>query len=161
MEACGLTSETTPQIRETDLFTSHEALLLNYEQAMTRVDSTTGDWYDCSAHLLWIGERTRQPDGAHVEFLRGVGNPLGVKAGPDMSGDDLFRLGMMYSSGQGGCPMDRVSAHMIFNLAAMKGSIEARVYRREMSQEMEQDEIAEAQKAARRWIDAGVVSLAA
>jgi TPR repeat protein len=79
----------------------------------------------------------------------------------DMSGDDLFRLGMMYSSGQGGCPMDRVSAHMIFNLAAMKGSIEARVYRREMSQEMEQDEIAEAQKAARHWIDAGVVSLAA
>jgi TPR repeat protein len=79
----------------------------------------------------------------------------------DMSGDDLFRLGMMYSSGQGGCPMDRVSAHMIFNLAAMKGSIEARVYRREMSQEMDQDEIAEAQKAARRWIDAGVVSLAA
>jgi uncharacterized protein len=78
-----------------------------------------------------------------------------------MSGDDLFRLGMMYSSGQGGCPMDRVSAHMIFNLAAMKGSVEARVYRREMSQEMEQDEIAEAQKAARRWIDAGVVKLAA
>ena len=80
---------------------------------------------------------------------------------PDMSGDDLFKLGMMYSAGSGGCPMDRVSAHMIFNLAAMKGSIEARVYRREMSQEMEQDEIAEAQKAARRWIDAGVVSLAA
>jgi len=79
----------------------------------------------------------------------------------DMNGDDLFRLGMMYSSGQGGCPMDRVSAHMIFNLAAMKGSIEARVYRREMSQEMEQDEIAEAQKAARRWIDSGVVKLAA
>jgi len=79
----------------------------------------------------------------------------------DMSGEDLFRLGMMYSSGQGGCPMDRVSAHMIFNLAAMKGSIEARVYRREMSEEMEQDEIAEAQKAARRWIDAGVVTLAA
>ena len=79
----------------------------------------------------------------------------------DMNGDELFRLGMMYSSGQGGCPMDRVSAHMIFNLAAMKGSIEARVYRREMSQEMEQDEIAEAQKAARRWIDAGVVKLAA
>lgn len=80
---------------------------------------------------------------------------------PDMSGDDLFRLGMMYSTGQGGCPMDRVSAHMIFNLAAMKGSIEARVYRREMSQEMEREEIAEAQKAARRWIDAGVVTLAA
>ena len=79
----------------------------------------------------------------------------------DMDGDDLFRLGMMYSSGQGGCPMDRVSAHMIFNLAAMKGSLEAREYRREMSQEMEREEIAEAQKAARRWIDAGVVSLAA
>lgn len=79
----------------------------------------------------------------------------------EMSGDDLFRLGMMYSSGQGGCPMDRVSAHMIFNLAAMKGSLEAREYRREMSQEMEREEIAEAQKAARRWIDAGVVSLAA
>lgn len=79
----------------------------------------------------------------------------------DMDGDALFRLGMMYSAGQGGCPMDRVSAHMIFNLAAMKGSIEARVYRREMSQEMEREEIAEAQKAARRYIDAGVVSLAA
>lgn len=79
----------------------------------------------------------------------------------EMSGDDLFRLGMMYSSGQGGCPMDRVSAHMIFNLAAMKGSVEARVYRREMSAEMDPEEIAEAQKAARRWIDAGVVTLAA
>lgn len=80
---------------------------------------------------------------------------------PDMDGDALFRLGLMYSTGQGGAPMDRVSAHMIFNLAAMKGSIEARVYRREMSQEMEQDEIAEAQRAARRWIDAGSVNLAA
>lgn len=80
---------------------------------------------------------------------------------PEMTGDDLFRLGMMYSSGSGGCPMDRVSAHMIFNLAAMKGSVEARVYRREMSEEMDRDEISEAQRAARRWIDAGVVSLAA
>jgi uncharacterized protein len=80
---------------------------------------------------------------------------------PDMDGDALFKLGLMYSTGQGGCPMDRVSAHMIFNLAALKGSIEARVYRREMSQEMEQEEIAEAQKAARRWIDSGRVSLAA
>jgi len=79
----------------------------------------------------------------------------------DMDGDALFRLGMMYSSGSGGCPMDRVSAHMIFNLAAMKGSVEARVYRREMSEEMERDEIAEAQRAARRYIDAGVVKLAA
>lgn len=80
---------------------------------------------------------------------------------PDMDGDALFRLGMMYSTGQGGCPMDRVSAHMIFNLAAMKGSVEARVYRREMSQEMDSDEISEAQRAARRWIDTGVVKLAA
>ena len=79
----------------------------------------------------------------------------------DMSGDELFKLGMMYSAGSGGCPMDRVSAHMIFNLAAMKGSIEARVYRREMSEEMEREEIAEAQRAARRYIDAGVVTLAA
>lgn len=80
---------------------------------------------------------------------------------PDMDGDALFRLGMLYSSGSGGCPMDRVSAHMIFNLAAMKGSVEARVYRREMSMEMEREEIAEAQKAARRYIDAGTVTLAA
>ena len=80
---------------------------------------------------------------------------------PDMDGDALFRLGMMYSSGSGGCPMDRVSAHMIFNLAAMKGSVEARVYRREMSQEMEREEIAEAQRAARQYIDAGVVRLVA
>ena len=80
---------------------------------------------------------------------------------PDMDGDDLFRLGLMYSTGQGGCPVDRVSAHMIFNLAALKGSVEARIYRREMSGEMEREEIAEAQRGARQWIDAGVVSLAA
>jgi 3-deoxy-7-phosphoheptulonate synthase len=92
MAACGLTSENVPQIRETDFFTSHEALLLPYEQALTRVDSTTGDWYDVSAHLLWIGDRTRQPDGAHVEFLRGVNNPLGLKCGPSMSTDDLLKL---------------------------------------------------------------------
>jgi 3-deoxy-7-phosphoheptulonate synthase len=92
MEACGLTSDTTPQIRETDFFTSHEALLLPYEQALTRVDSTTGDWYDCSAHMLWIGDRTRQPDGAHVEFLRGVGNPIACKAGPTTTSGDLLRL---------------------------------------------------------------------
>ncbi len=92
MAACGLTSETTPQIRETDLFTSHEALLLPYEQALTRVDSTTGDWYDCSAHMVWIGDRTRQPDGAHVEFLRGVKNPLGLKCGPSIDPSELLRL---------------------------------------------------------------------
>ena len=92
MEACGLTSETTPQIRETDFFTSHEALLLGYEQAMTRVDSLTGEWYDCSAHMLWIGDRTRQLDGAHVEFLRGVKNPIGMKCGPSMEPADLLHL---------------------------------------------------------------------
>jgi 3-deoxy-7-phosphoheptulonate synthase len=92
MAACGLTSDTTPQIAETDFFTSHEALLLPYEQCLTRVDSTTGDWYDCSAHMLWIGDRTRQPDSAHVEYLRGVRNPLGFKAGPSLTTDDLLRL---------------------------------------------------------------------
>ena len=92
MEACGVTSETVAQIRETDLYTSHEALLLGYEEAMTRVDSTTGDWYDTSAHLLWIGDRTRQLDGAHVEFLRGVANPVGLKIGPSSGIDDLLRL---------------------------------------------------------------------
>ncbi|MGE4527771.1 MAG: class II 3-deoxy-7-phosphoheptulonate synthase [Rhodospirillaceae bacterium] len=92
MAACGVTPELVTQMRETDFYTSHEALHLNYEQALTRVDSTTGDWYDCSAHMLWIGDRTRQIDGAHVEFLRGVGNPLGVKAGPSMPIDDLLRL---------------------------------------------------------------------
>jgi 3-deoxy-7-phosphoheptulonate synthase len=92
MEACGLTAETIPALRETDFYTSHEALLLGYEQALTRVDSTTGDWYDCSAHLIWIGDRTRQPDGAHVEFLRGVKNPLAFKAGPSLNPDDLLRL---------------------------------------------------------------------
>ena len=92
MAACGLTSDTTPQIAETDFFTSHEALLLPYEEALTRVDSTSGEWYDCSAHLLWIGDRTRQPDSAHVEFLRGVRNPIGFKAGPTLGAEDLIRL---------------------------------------------------------------------
>ena len=92
MSACGITAETAPQLRETDIYTSHEALLLDYEEPLTRVDSTTGDWYDVSAHMLWIGDRTRQPDGAHVEFLRGVGNPLGLKIGPSTSGDELMRL---------------------------------------------------------------------
>jgi 3-deoxy-7-phosphoheptulonate synthase len=92
MGACGLTGEVIPQIRETDFYTSHEALLLNYEQALTRVDSTTGQWYDCSAHMLWIGDRTRDLNEAHVEFLRGVGNPIGVKVGPTTSLDDLEKL---------------------------------------------------------------------
>ncbi len=92
MEACGVTAEKVPQLRETDFYTSHEALLLNYEQALTRTDSLTGRWYDCSAHLLWIGDRTRQLDGAHVEFLRGIDNPIGMKCGPSLETDDLLRL---------------------------------------------------------------------
>ena len=92
MAACGLTSEVTPQIRETELFTSHESLLLSYEEALTRIDSTSGDWYDCSAHMLWIGDRTRQVDGAHVEFLRGVKNPIGMKCGPSLDHSDLLKL---------------------------------------------------------------------
>jgi len=92
MEAVGITAENSQQIREVEFFTSHEALLLPYEQALTRTDSTTGDWYDVSAHFLWIGDRTRQPDGAHVEFLRGVHNPIGIKCGPTTPADDLIRL---------------------------------------------------------------------
>jgi len=92
MEACGLTSETTPQIRETEFYTAHEGLFLSYEEALTRVDSTTDQWYDCSAHLVWIGDRTRQFDGAHVEFMRGIKNPIGMKCGPSLEPDDLLRL---------------------------------------------------------------------
>jgi 3-deoxy-7-phosphoheptulonate synthase len=92
MAACNINGDTSPQIRETDFFTSHEALLLPYEQAMTRVDSTSGDWYDVSAHMLWLGDRTRQVGGAHVEFLRGVKNPLGIKCGPTLPADDLLKL---------------------------------------------------------------------
>jgi len=92
MEACGVTSTTYRTLRETDFYTSHEALLLPYEEAFTRQDSLTGEWYDVSAHMLWIGDRTRQVDGAHVEFLRGVHNPIGVKCGPSMETDDLIRL---------------------------------------------------------------------
>ena len=91
MGACGLGAN-APQVNETEFYTSHEALLLPYEQALTRVDSTTGDWYGCSAHFLWIGDRTRQPDGAHVEYLRGLRNPVGLKVGPTTTTDDLLRL---------------------------------------------------------------------
>lgn len=92
MEVCGISSDSTPALRETTLYTSHEALLLNYEQALTRRDSFTGEWFDCSAHMLWIGERTRQLDGAHVEFLRGVGNPVGVKISDAITPDELIAL---------------------------------------------------------------------
>jgi 3-deoxy-7-phosphoheptulonate synthase len=92
MEAIGVTPESQPALHQVEFFTSHEGLLLNFEEAMTRVDSTSGDWYDTSAHLLWIGERTRDLDGAHVEFFKGIKNPIGVKCGPTMEADDLNRL---------------------------------------------------------------------
>lgn len=92
MRACGINPDTAPQLRQTDFFTSHEALLLGYEEAFTRVDSTSGDWYATSGHMLWIGDRTRQLDGAHVEFCRGIRNPIGVKCGPTLEPDELLRL---------------------------------------------------------------------
>lgn len=92
MRACGVTPETVPQMSQVDFYTSHEALLLGYEEAMTRVDSTSGDWYDTSAHMLWIGHRTRQVDHAHVNFCKGIKNPIGIKCGPGMEPDELVRL---------------------------------------------------------------------
>ncbi len=92
MRACGIETEQNANLSEVDVYTSHEALLLGYEEALTRQDSLTGDWYDCSAHMLWIGERTRELDGAHVEFLRGVGNPIGCKVGPSTTADYLIEL---------------------------------------------------------------------
>ena len=92
MRACGITSEDHPALHEVDFYTSHEALLLGYEEALTRNDSMSGDWYDCSAHMLWIGERTRQLDGAHIEFLRGVQNPLGCKLGPTATTEEAIKL---------------------------------------------------------------------
>lgn len=91
MEATGISSR-HPEIAETELFTSHEALILQYEEALTRVDSLTGEWYDCSAHMVWIGERTRQLDGAHIEFMRGIKNPIGCKIGPTATADDVVAL---------------------------------------------------------------------
>jgi 3-deoxy-7-phosphoheptulonate synthase len=92
MRAVGITSETNHTLRETDFYTSHEALLLGYEEALTRVDSTSGDWYGTSGHMIWIGDRTRQPDHAHVEYCRGIKNPLGLKCGPSLEPDGLIRL---------------------------------------------------------------------
>jgi 3-deoxy-7-phosphoheptulonate synthase len=92
MGAIGVTPESHPDLARVEFFTSHEALLLGFEEAMTRVDSTSGDWYDVSAHLLWIGERTRQLDGAHLEFVRGIRNPIGLKVGPTLEPDELLRL---------------------------------------------------------------------
>jgi 3-deoxy-7-phosphoheptulonate synthase len=92
MAACGIDTISQPSLHEVDFFTSHEALILGYEQALTRQDSLTGHWYDCSAHMLWVGERSRQLDGAHVEFLRGVGNPVGCKIGPSATPDEVLDL---------------------------------------------------------------------
>ncbi len=92
MQACGLDLESHPELRGTDVYTSHEALLLGYEQAMTRQDSTTGDWYCTSGHMVWIGDRTRQPDHAHIEYFRGIKNPIGLKCGPSLKAEELVRL---------------------------------------------------------------------
>ena len=92
MRACGITGEKVPTMRETDFYTCHEALLLPYEEAMTRIDSTSGDWYDTSAHFLWIGARTQQTEGAQIEFVRGIHNPIGMKVPPDLDDDTLIKL---------------------------------------------------------------------
>ncbi len=92
MSACGLNSKNTPQLHQTTIFTSHEALLLNYEEALTRQDETTDEWYDCSAHMLWIGDRTRDLTDAHIEYFRGIENPIGCKVGPTMGEDELIEL---------------------------------------------------------------------
>ena len=92
MKACGITSKTYRNLRETDFYTSHEALLLPYEEAFTRKDSLTGEWYNTAAHMVWIGDRTRQLDGAHIEYMKGINNPIGVKAGPSMDPEDLVKL---------------------------------------------------------------------
>lgn len=92
MAACGLDTNSTPALHEVDVYTSHEALVLGYEEALTRNDSLTGDWYDCSAHMVWIGERTRDLGGAHIEFVRGIHNPIGCKVGPTTSADWILEL---------------------------------------------------------------------
>ncbi|MEN5246647.1 class II 3-deoxy-7-phosphoheptulonate synthase [Brucella pseudintermedia] len=92
MRAIGITADSNHSLRETDFYTSHEALLLGYEEALTRIDSTSGDWYGTSGHMIWIGDRTRQADHAHIEYCRGIKNPLGLKCGPSLQPDDLIRL---------------------------------------------------------------------
>ncbi len=92
MEACGINPDTNRKLRTVNFYTSHEALLLPFEEAMTRIDSTTGEYHDTSAHFVWIGDRTRQPDGAHVEFCRGIKNPIGLKCGPSLKPDELIKL---------------------------------------------------------------------
>ena len=103
MEACGINDNSVRQLNETDFFTSHEALLLQFEEALTRIDSTSGKWYDVSAHMLWVGDRTRQVNGAHIEFLRGIENPIGIKVGPSTKTDELLKiLDALNPSNEGG-----------------------------------------------------------
>ncbi len=92
MRAIGISADNTPQLRQTHFFTSHEALLLGYEQALTRLDSTSGEWYATSGHMVWVGDRTRQPDHAHIEYVRGIKNPIGLKCGPSLEADELLQL---------------------------------------------------------------------
>ena len=92
MEACGITPESNRRLRTVNFYTSHEALLLQFEEAMTRIDSTTGEYHDTSAHFVWIGDRTRQPDGGHVEFCKGIKNPIGIKCGPSLKATELVQL---------------------------------------------------------------------
>ena len=92
MRAIGITADNTPQLRQTHFFTSHEALLLGYEQALTRLDSTSGEWYATSGHMVWVGDRTRQPDHAHIEYVRGIKNPIGLKCGPSLEANELLEL---------------------------------------------------------------------
>ena len=92
MEACGINDKNVPQMNETEFFTSHEALLLPYEESLTRIDSINGKWYDVSAHMLWVGDRTRQLNGAHIEFVKGIGNPIGIKVGPSIDIDELIKI---------------------------------------------------------------------
>ena len=100
MRACGITSESSERLRTTDFYTSHEALLLPYEEAFVRINSTSGNYYATSGHFLWIGDRTRQPDHAHVEFLRGIKNPIGVKCGPSLDPEELLGAGRYPEPGE-------------------------------------------------------------
>ncbi len=130
MKACGITSENTPALQGTSFYTSHEALLLGYEHALTRQDSTSGDWYATSGHMIWIGDRTRQPDHAHVEYARGIKNPIGLKCGPSLDPDALLRLidildpnnepGRLTLIARFGS--DKVAAHLPKLLRATKGA---------------------------------------
>jgi 3-deoxy-7-phosphoheptulonate synthase len=92
MDACGINDQNVRQMNETEFYTSHEALLLPYEEALTRIDSTTGKWYDVSAHMLWVGDRTRQLDGAHIQFVKGIENPIGLKVGPTTDINELLKI---------------------------------------------------------------------